>query len=141
MVFLELFINRLHEFSRKNWWVYILFLVAFGVVLITERGNPWEVAIVFMCHLLGDLFVMLMVYENAHQKYKEAAWFQLLCTLIFSGLGLYAGLTTGAWQYFLPQLVFSWGSLVVFARAYGWGNLPTGLTVTMSSIAVTVFLG
>ena len=56
----NVFYKELRLFSKANWWVYIIFILCLFTIWYTNKGNIYEVSLVFISHFLGDLLVMMM---------------------------------------------------------------------------------
>jgi hypothetical protein len=52
--------KELKDFSRNNWWIYILFIICLFFIWKTKSGNIFEVTIIFFLHFSADLAIMLM---------------------------------------------------------------------------------
>jgi len=104
----ELFLKEIKFFLIKNWWVFLLFISGAILLFVTEKGNLFEVGVVFMAHFVGDLFIMMMMVEYSKNNNPElGGLYQLLSTTILGIIGLYAGLNQGCWQYLIPNLIFT----------------------------------
>ena len=103
---MNILIKEIKKFSKENWWVYIIFFIALTIIFITEKWNIFEVILVFVCHFLGDLLMMMMWHYYSVKDYKKGAISQAIWNIIFLIIGLYAIFSSGEWQYFLPTFAF-----------------------------------
>ncbi len=102
----NLLYKELKTFSKTNWWVYIIFILCLFLIWYTNKGNIYEVVLVFMFHFLWDLFIMMMGSYHARWDLKKSAFSQLWSYITFGVIWLYAWLTSWKWTYFIPQISF-----------------------------------
>ena len=95
------------DFSRENWWVYIVFIVSFVIIAWTGRGNSPLIMGLFLLQFAGDLAVMVMMQENALGNYQTAFVYQTIETLFFVTVVLIGWYVDSTWQYVAMQVFFT----------------------------------
>lgn len=97
---------QFQKFSRENWWIYILLLIAILVVIYTGKGNLYEVLFVFLFNLSWAMCNMLMMSSYKDKKFVEGSIFIITANTIYTFLSLYAWLYNGDMQYIFWQASF-----------------------------------
>ena len=110
--------KEFNEFSRNNWWVYILFFISLFFVWKTNSWNLLEIVLVFIAHFLWDLCVMLVQDYFRKWDEKKALYAQTVSFIIFGLIGIYAWVVWWKWAYLLPQLLFVWPIVQWFLALY-----------------------
>jgi hypothetical protein len=100
--------KELKDFSRNNWWIYILFIICLFLIWKTKSGNIFEVTIIFFLHFSADLAIMLMQNYFLQKDYRKWLYAQTYSFIIFTIIWIYAGIYFWKWEYLLPQLLFVW---------------------------------
>ena len=139
---MSLLLAQFRQFSRANGWIYPVFIVLWLVVLVTERGSPVEVAVVFAVHLTGEILLMAAMYEDSRGYYREAAPYLLASSTVFGGISVSAVLMHGEWQYLLAQAVIIVSSLLSYGRHRGWRladyAVPIALALSVAAVGVEI---
>ena len=120
---MNVFFSEIKEFSRQNWWIYIIFLLCLFVIYKTDSWSILEVSLVFAFHFLWDIFVMMMWDYYAKNEDKKALKSQVWSFIIFGIIWIYAWLTSNKWSYLIPQLLFFWPIVKWFKPNIKWLNL------------------
>ncbi len=94
------------KFSRKNGWVFAVFLIALFFIYTTDSGSIIEVSLVFLVYFVADLCIMMMIQLMGEDEYKMASIFQLIWNIIFTLLFLYHFFFNWQWQYLLGSIGF-----------------------------------
>ena len=97
---------QLKQFSRENWWIYLLLALALFVVSYTWKWNIYEVFFVFLFNLLGALCNMLMMSSYKDKKFIEGSIFIVTANTLYTFLSLYAWIYSGELQYIFWQASF-----------------------------------
>lgn len=111
---LESIAVEVQRFSKQNWWIYILLLLALGVVFVTGKGNLLEIIILFFLNLLWNLCTMMMQSLYKEKNFSLGSTFLLVANTIFTVVALYGFFGNNEWQYILWQIVFFLSWLKVF---------------------------
>lgn len=99
------------QFSKQNWWVYIVFLLCLWIIYFTNTGNIQEIFIVFIIYVLADICMMTTITLIQQKNYTISSIFQISSVTIFSGLFLYHYLASGQIQYLLGNIGFILGAI------------------------------
>ena len=119
--------KNLREFSRKNWWVFIVFFLCLAFIFMTDSWSIVEILLVFIVYFFADLCIMIMVNLIEENDYKTASIFQLLWNIIFTLLFLYHFIINGQGQYILGSigfLLWVWKNISLhhYKRDISWIN-------------------
>ncbi len=101
-----MFLNELKNFSKENWWVYLLLFIASVVVIVTWKWNIVEILILFLLNLMWNVWVMAAIGNYSEKKNKTWAIFHLTSTLLFTSLAIYSFFKFNQAQYLLWQISF-----------------------------------
>ncbi|NDK07725.1 hypothetical protein EOM39_00590 [Candidatus Gracilibacteria bacterium] len=110
----DVFIKELKNFSKGNWWVYIVLFICLGIVYITGKGNITEIIILFIANFLGNLFIMIMQDFYTAGKNKKGAINQLISVSIFTSLSIYGLISSGQYQYIIWQFMYILAAMKTF---------------------------
>ncbi|MFA5917331.1 MAG: hypothetical protein WC850_03815 [Candidatus Gracilibacteria bacterium] len=111
----DIFIKELTNFSKNNWWVYIILIICLGVVYKTGKGDLVEIIILFLANFLGNLFIMIMQDFYTDGKNKKGAINQLISVSIFTTLSIYGLFSKGQFQYIIWELMYILATLKTFS--------------------------
>ncbi len=102
-----MFLYELKKFSRQNWWVYLLLIIASIIVMITWKWNIVEILILFFANLLWNLFIMVM--QANYTKLKNNIWavYQLLSSVVFASIAIYSFIKFEQYQYIIWQISYT----------------------------------
>jgi len=103
---MNILIKEIKNFSRQNWWVYIIFLICLLIIWYTEKWSILEVTLVFFAHFLWDLLAMMMWDYYSKKEFKYWAISHISSNIVFMFILLYAVFYSLEWQYFLPNIAF-----------------------------------
>jgi len=111
----DIFIKELTNFSKNNWWVYVILIICLGVVYKTGKWDLVEIIILFIANFLGNLFIMIM--QDFYTIWKNRKWAinQLISVSIFTTLSLYGLFSKGQFQYIIWQLMYILAALKTFS--------------------------
>ena len=82
-------IQELKNFSKGNWWIYLLLAIALTIVYITWKGNLIEIIILFLANFLWNLFIMVMQANYTAKNNKVWAIYHASATLVFTLISIY----------------------------------------------------
>ncbi len=111
----DVFIKELKNFSKSNWWVYIILIICLWIVYKTGKGDLTEIIILFIANFLWNLFIMIMQDFYTTWKNKKWAMNQLISVSIFTSLSIYWLFSKGQYQYIIWQFMYILAALKVFS--------------------------
>ncbi len=94
------------KFSRENLWIYLLLAIAFIIVLVTGKGNLYEIVFLFTLNLIANLCAILMQDSYKNQDMGTGAVFLMIANTLYTLLALYGYFINGEPQYLLWQTSF-----------------------------------
>lgn len=100
------FIAEVNNFTRKNWWVYIIYLFIIAGIFITQKDRLLSTFLITSLHFIADIFIMMMFSSYRQRNYKEGTYFQIVSLFIFLTLKVYTGYTDGGWHYLLADPLY-----------------------------------
>jgi hypothetical protein len=117
------FIQELKKFSKNNWWVFILFIIALSTVYITGKWNLTEIMVLFIVNFFWHLFGMIMQWNYTNRKNKVGAIYHISATIVFSSISLYGMIFLHQFQYILWQVPYIWAAIKAFTFYNFWKNI------------------
>ena len=103
---MNILLKELKNFSKTNWWIYIIFIICLLFIYKTNSWNILEISFVFILHFMWDLFVMMMVHYYSQNEAKKWTISQIWAFIMFFIVWLYAWLKDWKWSYMIPQITF-----------------------------------
>lgn len=103
---MNIIFQELKNFSKQNFWVYIMLIIYLFIIWATEKWSILEVFIVFIVHFIWDLCLMMMWSYYAKKNFTYWAISQVLWASVFFLIWIYAIFKSWEWQYFLPNIAF-----------------------------------
>ncbi|RKW23306.1 hypothetical protein D8B46_03590 [Candidatus Gracilibacteria bacterium] len=116
-----MFLGELKNFSKQNWWIYLLLMISIVIVYVTGKGNIAEILILFIANFLGNLFIMVMQSNYTSGDSKIGAIYHLSSTLIFTLISIYGLIYLGKYQYIIWQICYLIASIKAFTF-YNFGK-------------------
>ncbi|MDD3793238.1 MAG: hypothetical protein PHI37_00295 [Candidatus Gracilibacteria bacterium] len=116
-----MFLNELKNFSRSNWWIYLLLAIALIIVYITGKGNMLEIIILFLANFLGNLFIMVMQANYTSKNNKIGAIYHISSVSVFTILSFYSAIKLEQSQYIIWQICYILAALKAFTY-YNYGK-------------------
>lgn len=113
-------INWIKKFSRKNWWIYIVFVFCLYFIFTTDSWNIVEILIIFTFHFLWDMFMMMMWDNYANNEKKKGSIYQILGLLVFCIISIYSLIFNWKINYIISQLMFWFTWLKVYFEDIFW---------------------
>ncbi len=101
-----MFLEELKNFSKENWWVYLLLIIASAIVIMTWKWNIIEILILFLLNLFANIAIMAAMWNYSKNENKTWAVFHLTSTLLFTSLSIYSFFRFNQAQYLLWQVCF-----------------------------------
>lgn len=113
---MNLLLNELKIFSKENFWVYIILIIALAIVNVTWKWNVIEILLLFFANFLWNLFIMIMQKNFTIWENKKWSIYQVLSNLIFTTVSLYWLFFLWQSQYILWQIAYilAWLKTFVF---------------------------
>ena len=100
------FIKEVKSFSRANWWVYIIYFMLLGVILLIEKDKLLSVFIITSLHFVADIFIMMMFSAYSQGENKQGTYYQVMSMLIFMSLKIYTGVIDNSWHYLAADPIY-----------------------------------
>lgn len=115
--------QEIKNFSRENWWVYLIFFICIWFIYKTGTGNVLEISIVFFFHFMGDIFMMMM--GEYYKLWDKRKWSisQGLSVIMFTIIGIYAYFYNGKINYLVSQIMFGFSSIKVYIEDVLWKKI------------------
>ena len=140
---MKMFIEELSNFSKKSWFVYIIFVILLIIAGYTDSDDLGRVILVILIHFVADIFIMIMFSAYARREYQTATFFQITSTLLFLALKIYTGFVDGEWVYLTADIVFILAAINSYQfnvkqRLIKWINIQT-MTVLSLILLVLIF--
>lgn len=117
---MNIFIKEIRNFSRDNWWLYIIFFICISLIWYTNTGNIFEISVVFFLHFLWDIFMMMMGEYYANWEKRKGSISQILSVIVFTFIGIYAFIFNGKINYLMSQVMFWFTSIKVYFEDMKW---------------------
>lgn len=138
-----MFFKELKNFSRENWWIFPLLIIATIIIWITWKGNILEIIILFFANFIANLFIMVMQWNYTAWNNKLWWIYQLTSTLIFVFISSY-------WLFVLEQsqyIIWQFCYLLAAIKAFSFYNFskdfkfinPISLWI-LNIILLTIFI-
>lgn len=107
-------IKEFKNFSKENWWVYLLLAITLWIVISTWRGSLIEIILLFLWNFLANLFIMVAMWNYSKKNNLSWAYYHALWTLTFVMLGVYGWLFQEQYQYILWQIAYTLAAIKAF---------------------------
>lgn len=114
-----MFLQELKNFSKQNWWIYLLLIVALTIVWITWKWNIIEILVLFLLNFLWNLFIMVMQKNYSSWNNKIWAIYHLSSTITFTLISIYWLFAFNQYQYIIWQICY-W---IAAVKAFTFYNL------------------
>jgi len=100
------FIREVRNFSKANWWVYIIYCLLLVSILFIEKDKLASVFFITTLHFVADMFIMMMFSAYARGKNRQGTYYQVISMLVFMSLKIYTGLIDHSWHYLAADPVY-----------------------------------
>lgn len=117
-------LKELQKFSKENWWVFILLIIALSIVYITGKWNLLEILILFFANFVWNLCIMVMQANYTAKNNKIWAMYHLSATLVFIAISLYGLFELNQSQYIIFQVAYTLAAI----KAFTFYNFKKDLT-------------
>lgn len=136
-------INELKNFSKWNWWIYVLLIIALIIVYITGKWNLLEIIILFLANFLWNLFIMVMQANYTAKNNKIGAIYQISSVTVFTILSVYSAIKLDQSQYIIWQLCYILAALKAFSFYNFWKEikfLNSWSLWVLNAILISIFI-
>ena len=110
-----MFIKELKNFSRENWWVYLLFILLIIFVIFMDLWSPLEITLVFLANFIANIWIMVMQSNYTAKNNKLWSIYHIWATLIFLFISLYWFIVHDQSQYIIWQIAYSLAAIKAFS--------------------------
>lgn len=138
---LKRFITEVIQFSRNNWWVYIIYCGLLSIVFLVDKDHFLFVTLISFLHFIADIFIMMMFTAYNNSNYREGAYFQITSMLLFLTLKIVTGFTSGAWYYLAADPVYMLAAIKNYQIDVRKRDIPLINRVTMSWLSLLILAG
>ena len=118
-----MFLWELKNFSKQNWWIYLLLMISIVIVYVTWKWNIAEILILFIANFLWNLFIMVMQSNYTSWDSKIWAIYHLSSTLIFTLISIYWLIYLWKYQYVIWQICYLIASIKAFTFYNFWKDI------------------
>jgi len=134
-------IQELKNFSKGNWWIYLLLAIALTIVYITWKGNLIEIIILFLANFLWNLFIMVMQANYTAKNNKVWAIYHASATLVFTLISIYWLVVLNQSQYIIWQLTYILAAAKAFTFYNYWKDIKfiNSYTVGLINMGLLAF--
>ena len=101
-----MFLKEIKNFSRENWWIYLILMIALIIVYITWKGNLIEIILLFLANFLWNLFIMTMQWNYTNKNNKIWAIYHVSSVTIFTLISIYWLIILEQYQYIIWQISY-----------------------------------
>jgi len=108
---MNIIINELKSFSKWNWWIFVILIIALITVNITWNWNIIEILILFLLNFLWNLFIMVM--QKSYSLWKNKIWsiYQFSANAAFLLVSLYWLVYLNQSQYIIWQIAYTFAAI------------------------------
>jgi len=118
------FIREVKNFSKANWWVYIIYSLLLIAILFIEKDKLASVFFITTLHFVADMFIMMMFAAYARGKNRQGTYYQVISMLVFMTLKIYTGIIDHSWHYLAADPIYILAAIKnyqVDVRKSDWG--------------------
>ena len=103
---LKNFSREVKNFSKANWWVYIIYGLLLAAILFIEKDKLASVFFITTLHFVADMFIMMMFSAYARGKNRQGTYYQVISMLVFMSLKIYTGVIDHSWHYLAADPIY-----------------------------------
>lgn len=103
---MNILLNELKNFSKENWWIFILLTISLIIVYITWNWNIIEIFLLFFANFIWNLFIMVMQKNYTENNNKTWSRYQLTSLIIFWSISIYWFIYLSQSQYLVWQIAY-----------------------------------
>jgi hypothetical protein len=100
------FLSEVSQFSKTNWWVYIIYCLLLCIVLFRNMNSLLVVVLISILYFVADIFIMMMSDAYSRQAYQQGSYFQFTALFIFFSLKLYTGFRHEGWHFLASDPIY-----------------------------------
>lgn len=114
-MFFKLLFSKILDFSKQNWWVYLILWACLVLVYKTGSWNLLEIVSLFLIVFLWNLFIMIM--QDYYTSWNNKSWAinQIISVTIFTLVSVYSYFSKGQYQYLIWQDMYILAAINTFA--------------------------
>ncbi len=110
-----MFLKELKNFSRQNWWVYLILIIVLLLAYFTWKWNIIKILFLFLLNFFATLFTMIAIWNYSEKKNKIGSIYHITGTSLFIILSLYGVFFQWFYQYIIFQLAFAIAAIKAFS--------------------------
>ena len=133
------FIQELRNFSRNNWWIFILLITALIIIFITGKWNLTEIILLFFANFVWNLFIIIMQNNYTLKNNRIWALYHISSTSVFTCISLYWLFYLGQSQYMIWQIAYLIAAIKAFSYYNFWKNISVFNEKSLSLINIILF--
>ncbi len=118
-----MFLKELKNFSRSNWWIYMLLAISLVIVYITWKWNIIEILLLFLANFLWNLFIMTMQANYSSNNNKIWAIYHISATSVFTIISIYWLIKLEQSQYIIWQICYILAAIKAFSFYNFWKDI------------------
>ena len=136
-------LNELKKFSKENWWIFVLLIIALVIVYITWKWSLLEIFILFLANFLWNVFIMMMQNNYTNWNNKIGSSYYLVSLTIFICIWIYWLIYLWQSQYIVWQIAYT----LSWIKAFTYYNFSKNLSllnektfIPLNIILFTIFI-
>lgn len=133
------FIREVRNFSKANWWVYIIYVLLLVAILFIEKDKLASVFLITTLHFVADMFIMMMFGAYARGKNRQGTYYQVISMLVFMSLKIYTGLIDHSWHYLAADPVYILAAVKNYRVDVKKSDLPFVNYKSMTVFSIVIF--
>jgi hypothetical protein len=134
------FLLELKNFSKQNWWIFILFIVALIIILVTRRWNIAEIVLLFLANFIWNLFIMIMQENYTNKNNKIGAYYHVWANITFTAIAIYGFVLLHQWQYIIWQIAYICWAIKAFSHYNFWKEIKILNETTLILLNVALII-
>jgi len=99
----------LHEtklFLKNNNWVFFVFLLSISLIVYSNTWNFWDIVLIFIIDVIGNIFTMVMNSCYGDKKISEWSFFLFASVAIYTAMWIYNLIVHGQPHYLIAEIAF-----------------------------------
>ncbi|MBD2754312.1 hypothetical protein [Spirosoma validum] len=135
------FVREVKNFSKSNWWIYVIYVLSLTIILFTHTGSITIILVSTLFHFVADIFIMMMFSAYASKKYNKGSHFQVASMLIFLSIKIFTGLNNGGWHYLAADPIYALAAIKNWKLDVKKINIQSINWITMSVLSLVLIFG
>lgn len=103
----NLLFSEFKNFSKENWWIYLVLFLTTSVVFFSWKWNIYEIMILFFVNLVANILIMWAIWAYSNESNKAGAVYQFLWSNLFILLAIYGFFYKWQSQYIIWQIAYA----------------------------------